>query len=118
MVQLKANKNSFLRINVYRLPDSSVASFCDDFYDLLKRTNSLTSELLITGDFNIHVDTNTSTAIKFKETLDIFNLKQHVATQTYMDGHTLHLIISRDNDQLDITKPIADTLISDHFSIL
>ena len=105
-------------INIYRPPDSSLASFYDDFSDLLERTNSLTSELLITGDFNIHVDTNTSTATKFKETLDIFDLKQHAVIPTHMDGHTLDLIISRDNDQLDIPKPTADTLISDHFSIL
>ena len=102
-------------INVYRPPDSSVASFYDDFSDLLERSNSLTSELLITGDFNIPVDTNTSTATKFKEILDIFNLKQHVVIPTHMDGHTLDLIISRDDDQLNIAKPRADTLISDHF---
>ena len=64
-----------------------------DFSELLERTNSLTSKLLITRDFNIHVDKNTSTTIKFKETLDIFNLKQHVAIPTHMDGHSLDLII-------------------------
>ena len=61
---------------------------------------------------------NTSTAIKFKETPDIFNLKQHVAIPTHRNDYTLDLIISRINDQLDITKPMADTLISDHFSLL
>ena len=107
IVQLRANENSLQLINVYRPPDLSVASFYDDFSDLLERTNSLTSELLITGDFNIHLNMNSSTAIKFKERLDIFNLKQHVAIPTHMDGHTLNFIISRNNDQLDMTNPIA-----------
>ena len=118
MVHLRASSHSFIVINIYRPPDTSVASCCDDFSNLLEKANAKRSRLIITGDFNIHVDLNTSAAVKFKETLKVFNLLQHVTTPTHIDGHTLDLLISREDDDLEITRPVTDTLISDHFSIL
>jgi hypothetical protein len=52
--------------------------------------------LVITGDFNFHVDIPTDRdAIKFLDILESYCLEQHVVGPTHVDGHTLDLIISR-----------------------
>ena len=43
-------------------------------------------------------------------------LKQHVTGPTHMSGHTLDLIITRENDSVVANTPVAD--LSDHMSIL
>ena len=75
--------------------------------------------LLITGDFNIHVDVpNDSNAARFLELLTSMGLEQHVDKPTHISGHTLDLIITRCSDSLLCAKPIADYLFSDHITVL
>ena len=75
--------------------------------------------LLITGDFNIHVDVpNDSNAARFLELLTSMGLEQHVNKPTHISGHTLDLIITRCSDSLLCAKPIADYLFSDHITVL
>ena len=45
-------------------------------------------------------------------------LTQHVTGPTHNDGHTLNLIITRSFDGVVSTKPVVDTYVSDHASIL
>ena len=45
-------------------------------------------------------------------------LTQHVTGPTHKDGHTLDLIITRSFDGVVSTKPVVDTYVSDHASIL
>ena len=55
-------------------------------------------ELLIMGDFNLHIDdTENTQAVRFMTILDSFGLKQHVVSLTHRDGHILDLVITRDN---------------------
>ena len=52
--------------------------------------------LLIVGDFNIHVDNRDSTfAEDFSSILVSHDLVQHVNEATHVDNHTLDLVISR-----------------------
>ena len=52
--------------------------------------------LLITGDFNIHVEVpNDSDAARFLESLTTLGREQHVDKSTLLSGHTLDLIITR-----------------------
>ena len=57
------------------------------------------SEILILGDFNIHLDTpGNSNALRVINILKDFNLVQHVLESTHENGHLLDLIISRPTD--------------------
>ena len=53
------------------------------------------SELIISGDFNIHADSDLTTPQKFSGILDNFHLTQHINFPLHDDGHTLDLLITR-----------------------
>lgn len=75
--------------------------------------------LLITGDFNIHVDVHTdSDASRFQDLLSSMGLQQHVDKSTHISGHTLDLMITRCSDSFLTAKPMTDYLFSDHFTVL
>ena len=100
-------RNLFLSgLSLYRVPPSvqnkiQKSSFITDFGDLIEQTSNLSEKLIILGDFNIHVDNNNdSEANQFLDLLDAFGLKQHVSGSTHVRGHTLHLVISRDSDNI------------------
>ena len=64
--------------------------------------------LLITGDFNFHVDCPTEAdAKKFADLMNTFGLIQHVHVPTHSSGHTLDLIITRSINDVTITSPLA-----------
>ena len=74
--------------------------------------------LLISGDFNIHVDNiHDSDAIKFSDLLESFGLKQHVTGPTHKDGHTLDLIVTQCSDRILSAPPKVDCYVSDHASV-
>ena len=75
--------------------------------------------LLITGDFNIHVDDPCNPdCVRFLDLLESMDLAQHVHVPTHKSGHTLDLIITRRADSLLSTDPMADYLFSDHFTVI
>ena len=76
-------------------------------------------QLLITGDFNIHVDiVDDSDPLKQLDLLVSLGLRQHVSQPTHLHGHTLDLIITRYSDHIVHDSPQADRFISDHASLL
>ena len=67
---------------------------------------------MILGDFNIHInDPEDQDAQTLQDTLNVFNLKQHVNISTHNLGHTIDLIITS-NDYMG--KLIPGSYISDH----
>jgi len=69
---------------------------------------------VIVGDFNIHVDDTADTgASKLRELLSACGLLQHDRSATHRHGHTLDLLITRD-DQVVNVLPIDPPLLSDH----
>ena len=53
-------------------------------------------QLVVIGDFNIHVVlSNDSNLVKLLDLLESFSLQQHVIGPTQVCGHTLDLIIAR-----------------------
>jgi endonuclease/exonuclease/phosphatase family metal-dependent hydrolase len=72
--------------------------FLDDFSTLLEELIVCSEELLIMGDFNLHIDDIENTqAVRFISLLDSFGLKQHVVSPTHRGGHILDPVITRDN---------------------
>ena len=86
---------TFSFLGVYRSPSCSLSDFLGDFPVLLSDLCSKSSHLIISGDFNVHVDDLNSFGTRcFLDTLQSFDLKQLVDFSTHDSGHTLDLLIS------------------------
>lgn len=112
-----ANKTSMLLITVYRLQFVPVAEFLDEFQELLETYTVLHNDFVIAGDVNIHVETNESPSEKFKNLLEMFNLKQHVTEPTHIMGHTIDVIISPNEDKYIHNIAVRHTDLSHHHLI-
>jgi len=110
---------SFILLMIYRPPSSSKSDFISDFSFVLEDLATSPSELIITGDFNVHVDQpNCSFASSFLNLLDVFSLTQHVTFPTHSSGHTLDLIITRSCSTTISSINFTDPNISDHYAVL
>ena len=77
----------------------------------------LKGEILICGDFNLHIDVPSQITSDFLDILSVFDLKQHVDFETHIHGHTLDLIIShKDSDSIKNIR--CSDRLSDHFSLI
>ena len=75
--------------------------FFDEFSDYLESIILSSELLLITGDFNIHVNVvGDPHKLKLPELLETMGLQQHVITPTHESGNTLDLIITRQCEDL------------------
>ncbi|KAJ8362846.1 hypothetical protein SKAU_G00116770 [Synaphobranchus kaupii] len=105
--------NSITAILLYR-PPKTHPSFLSE---LLTIASSLSNRLLLTGDFNIHVDLpNSPLTPDFLSLLDCFHLTQHINFPTHAKGHTLDLVCSS-SLPLSNLRPLPFPL-SDHHCIL
>ena len=78
---------------IYRL-DESKPVFIQEFYNFLEVLTLSYSNLVICGDFNIHVNKPTEPFVSnFNDVLDTFSLTQSVNVPTHKLGNTLDLII-------------------------
>lgn len=93
-------------INIYRPPKLSTCVFLAVFKKFLNEHLLGDIPVIITGDFNIHVDTDKHESKKFKKLLNLHSCTQHVnfATQK-VGGHSLDLVISRDLDNIIVGRP-------------
>ena len=102
-------------IIVYRPPQSknncvSNSLFFEEFPVLLEHLATASGKLIMLGDFNFHVDdTDNASAMKFLDIVNCFNLAQHITVPTHKDGHTLDLIITRNDEDL-----ISDIDVHNH----
>ena len=84
-------------IAIYRPPYCAAhpvlpGKFFEEFSNYLEDIVLCPEILLITRDFNFHLDdTVNRNTIKFNEMLETFGLKQHVCTPTHSSNHTLDL---------------------------
>ena len=99
---------------IYRPLDKSVLSFANDFLDHMEMNINSTGELLLTGNFNIHVndlespDTNT-----FLDVLDSIGLHIHISFPTHCLNNTVDLVITSGQDNFIESSPLG-RLFSDH----
>ena len=90
--------------------------FFDEFATYLENWTLVSHNVLILGDFNIHIDlSNDSKTPTFLEILKMFNLLQHVVAPTHESGHTIHLIISHPNDF--VYNVVVNEYFSDHKTV-
>ena len=78
---------------------TSMSVSFNDSSDLLESASIIGNEIVILGDFNIHLDVNEDpNSRKFTELITTFNLVQHVCEFTHESGHLLDLVITRPTD--------------------
>ena len=105
---------------VYRPPYSdahpiSTSVFFDEFAVFLESIVMCTEVLVISGDFNFHVNQlDTVDARKFADLLESFGLIQHVNFPTHTSGNCLDLIITRSSNDIIVVSPQPSLLLSDH----
>lgn len=76
-------------------------------------------ELLISGNYNIHIDVaGDSDANTLSDFFESVGLQQHVEKHTHVQGHTLDLVISRRSDNIIEDSPRVDRFLSDHGTAL
>ncbi|XP_077985142.1 uncharacterized protein LOC144439783 [Glandiceps talaboti] len=120
---LKSPSDQCRLIVVYRPPPSTknkstTSSFLEEFTDFLSTKCVSPGKLLITGDFNLHLDDeNNRDTCQFKNMLDSVNLTQHVQQATHQRGHMLDLVITRTSENTVEDIKISDPVISDHFAV-
>ena len=97
--------NAFLNIlGVYRPPDGIIPQFLDNFTELLVDIVASNTNLVILGDFNIHInDVNDPNASIFLDIMTTLGLKQHVRGPTHKSGNCLDLIFM---EEMSRTKAI------------
>ena len=122
-VTLKLPGSKISVFNVYRPPSGSHYSkpnsvFLDEFNSFLSLAATTPHEFIITGDFNIHVDSCTDHfTSQFLSLLSSFNLTQHVHFPTHKDNHTLDLVITSSDSSLSPSLSTSCITPSDHFPI-
>ena len=98
---------------------STSARFFEEFATLLERLVTDPSHLVITGDFNFHVnDQNDNESYIFSDILSSVNLIQHINFPTHVKGHTLDLIITRASDDIVLQTTSTSYLPSDHAAVM
>ena len=95
-------------------------TFFLEFSSFLEHIESVPGgHLLITGDFNFHVNVpGDREALKFRDIADSANLKQHVDRPTHISGNTLDLILTRASDNIVSNITTTSYLPSDHAAVL
>jgi hypothetical protein len=107
-------------VGIYRPPASPIPAFIADFGNLLNDIIASHSNILITGDFNIHVDVPADPhAVRLTSLLGDANFVQHVHQPTHISGHTLDLVMSASYEHLGVSiKNVDRSLSSDHWAVL
>jgi exonuclease III len=122
---LKISSKSIRIVIVYRPPPSQanglkMSTFIEEFSEFLQRYTLSGGDLILMGDFNFHVDDQKDrNATAFMDIIQSSNLKQHVTEATHKHGHTLDLILTRDELPMPPVENImvSDCTPSDHYMV-
>ena len=103
-------------MTVYRPPNlSTINSFTNSFISTIENALPKYKNLIITGDFNIHVeDLEDSSAQDFVDTVNAIGLKIYTSFETHKDGHFLDLVISQVCSKFHVNNIKPGDYLSDH----
>ena len=79
-------------LNIYRPPGPASSSF-SELQDLLFYLVSLPHDLVLMGDFNLHLESSSSDVRQLTGILESFHLNQHVNFPTHIHGRSLDVMI-------------------------
>ena len=93
--------------------DKSVLNFANDFLDYMERNSNSPGKLLLTGDFNIHVnDLESPETNTFLDALYSFGLHNYISFLTHHLNNTLDLVITSGQDNF-IESSMSGRLLYD-----
>ena len=75
-------------VTIYRILSISTYVFLDEFIELLEILCTSGEIFVLSGDVNIHLDTNEPNSIRLKDIFETFYLKQYINFPTHRLGHT------------------------------
>ena len=101
-------------ICLYRSPSTSKSLFLDELDDLVSARYIQSSNLVLLGDVNIHMEdlSNTSTN-RLHEILTALQLEQLLHHPTHGRGHTVDIVMSGPSSQIS-SLTVHSITISDH----
>ena len=92
---VKSDHTNLTSLVIYEQPTSSTITFCEELATILEGITSMKSNIMIIGDFNIHIENIAKPdTITFNDFLDSFNLQNHVIFPTHIAKHHLDLCIT------------------------
>ena len=96
---LRLSSIIYTQVVIYRPGSEQVTDrFFDEITTLLEIVATFQSQVVISGDFNIHVDDpNDRQGHHLLEILDSFDMVQDITGSTHKGDHTLDLVITRRN---------------------
>lgn len=82
-------------VGIYRPPSLATDNqFVSDIFLLLEEIVPMSSNLMVMGDFNLHIQDDSNTIEEFNNSLDALGLVQHVSFPTHVHGQSLDLVIT------------------------
>ena len=91
------------------------ATFMHDFESYLDTIVLVEEMLCITGDFNLHINDPTDTyGRQFNDLLSSYGLVNHITFPTHQAGHTLDLVITWNNQGMELRSINPGYFLSDH----
>ena len=115
IIKLKLKNRVMCLVTIYRILFIPTGVFLDEFMELLEILCSSGEIFVLSGDVNIHLDTNESYSNRLREIFETFNLKQYVDFPTHKLGHTLDIILTHSDSPLIIDVESNEVQLSDHF---
>ena len=117
-LSIRSNTKHVRIFVIYRPPERtdhpSFSVFMTEFRLLLESSIDISEELVIVGDFNIHVENPSNhKGTTFNQLLEDMGWIQLVKGRTHKAGHTLDLVIVRSGNSF-VTEVEVSTLVSDH----
>ena len=104
-------------ICIYRVLFVPTASFIEEVSELFDRYVVPNEELVIAGDFNIHMETESVYAKEFKDLLHLYDLRLHIDEPTHVKGHTLDLVVTPNKESYIRDLIVTKIDLSHHFLI-
>ena len=106
-------------MGVYRPPQTSISCFTDEIVDLTTNYLCEYQNLVVMGDFNIHIPDYTSNdVIQFNKTMEAVALVQHEYQPTHHQGNNLDLVFSLITAKISISEVMTGPYVSDRASVL
>ena len=112
---ISAGKLRFNILNLYRPPGSDTV-FMNEIQEILSMLTTMPHDLIVTGDFNLHIDVPSNQTETFLDILSSLDLQQHVDFPTHIHGHSLDLIIA--SSACSFSSVASSDRLSDHFAVV
>ena len=121
---LTTSHNELTCIILYHAPYTNSSKltnqdFCDEFTEWSTHMLADKDNLLLLGDFNIHInEENDNNVNNFRETMEALGMMQHVKFSMHKANHTIDHIYTELFSDIKVTGCEKGDLISDHHIIV